>query len=79
MTPYIQIALFSLGLVIGGWLEHEFHLASQTAQAYHDLSVAQTGEANIVKETQIIVKDIHNDKDPCLNDPVPADLNKRLH
>lgn len=79
MNPYMLVGLFGVGFLIGMYADHEINLAGQVVAAYHKLAVAQTGEANIIKETQIITKDIRNDKDPCLARRVPSDINKRLH
>lgn len=78
MNSYFQIAIFAAALASGIYLEHEFQLASQTVEAYRWVADAQRGEVSIIKDNQIIAKDIHNDKDPCLNKPVPANLNKLL-
>lgn len=80
MNIYFQLAVIVAVFAAGVYTEHEFHLASQTVEAFRELGVAQKGEVALIKDTQTANKDIKDDKaDPCLNTPMPGNLDKLLH
>ena len=80
MNPYLLLAIVIASFGSGWIVEYKFHLADEAVAAYQQLTNAQMGQSQIIKNQQVIQKEINDakPKDPCLTQLVPTNINKRL-
>jgi hypothetical protein len=78
MNAYLILGAFLLGLALGALGEYKWHMAAETVDAQHETATAQKGEANIIHDTQVIYRTIHDSKDKCAGATVPRAVNEQL-
>lgn len=76
---FIAFIIWTVAVFFGGvYVDHKFHLAAETLTAEADTKKAQEGQNEIIKFNTQIQKVYVKVKSPCLNEPVPTDVQKLL-